>query len=167
MTARASARSSGELLLSGGAGNVGHEEVVKRIVRRLEDDLPYHAELFDDTTSRLIRQRILEMGMPCDVEALGASLLSNCAALHALAAAELKAMVASCAGIKLKAMRAAAASKAEASLAKLRAVHEPLRARGVTIADDDGQLLAELATKIAPLLPTQAAESDDDDDDYY
>ena len=55
------------------------------MLKRIEEDVRYHAELYDDPTSKLILARIEEMGLPNTLRALGSTLLDHCAELLRLA----------------------------------------------------------------------------------
>ena len=153
------------LLLLKGLENVPHEDVLQRVLRRLEEDLRYHAELLEDPTSRLILQRIENLKLPCEIMPQCAQLLSNCSALYTLAVAELKTVAASCEQIKLKAMRSAAAAKVSSLISKVRGIIDPLQMRGVKVPAEQTQFVNELAVRIEQFLPNTAEDSDDDD--YY
>lgn len=90
-----------------------HEELLQKALRRVEEDLRYHTELMDDPSSQFILSRIGDLGLPCEVAALADELLVKLAALFSLAVHELSTIVSTCAQIKIKAMRGAAAAKVE------------------------------------------------------
>lgn len=101
---------SADLLIDNGQ-TMSHDEVVQKALRRLEEDMHYHAELMDDSTSRLIRERIASLQLPCEINALAEELVAKLAAVFSLVVQELSTISASVGQIKLKAMRGAAAVK--------------------------------------------------------
>ena len=60
---------SGQLLLTSGVEGT-REDVLTRVLKRIEEDMKYHAELFADPTSALILSRIEDMGLPNTLRAL-------------------------------------------------------------------------------------------------
>jgi len=161
---------SGQLLLTSGIDGT-REDVLSRVLKRLEEDTRYHSELFDEPTSRLILQRIDDMGLPHSLQALDAQLLDNVAELLVLAMATLRGMVSGCVEQRMKAVRAVAAQKAMQALERVRTVVTPMRKAFIQaraqlgeLLDQLLQLLDELSAQVQPHLPAQAEDSDED---YY
>jgi len=162
--------SSGQLLLTSGIEGT-REDVLSRVLKRLEEDVRYHSELFDEPTSRLILSRIDEMGLPHSLLALDAQLLDNIAELLVLAMATLRGMVSGCVEQRMKAVRAVAAQKATQALERVRLAVTPMRKAFAQARTQLGELidqllglLDELSAAVTPHLPVQ---EDDSDEDYY
>ena len=140
-----------------------------RTLRRIDEDMRYHSELFDEPTSALILSRIETMGLPNTLRALGSTLLDHCSELLRLSMTTLGAMVAGVVEQRMKAVRAVAAQKVLQSIERSRGTLVPLRAAFVRARPELGELLDELLTlledctaKVTPHLPQDAEESDDD-----
>ena len=159
---------SGQLLLSSGIEGT-KEDIMDRTLRRIDEDMRYHSELFDEPTSALILSRIETMGLPNTLRALGSTLLDHCSELLRLSMTTLGAMVAGVVEQRMKAVRAVAAQKVLQSIERSRGTLVPLRAAFVRARPELGELLDELLTlledctaKVTPHLPQDAEESDDD-----
>jgi len=159
---------SGQLLLSSGVDGT-REDVLGRVLKRIEEDVKYNSELFDDPTSALILSRIEEMGLPNRLRELGARLLDHCAELLTLAMSLLHGMVGGVVEQRMKAVRSVAAQKVVQSIEGVRKTLAPLRASIVCARHDLGALvdgllalLEECTAKVTPHLPQQADESDDE-----
>ena len=162
--------SSGQLLLTSGIEGT-REDVLTRVLKRLDEDMRYHSELFDEPTSRLIMSRINEMGLPHSLHALDAQLLDNVAELLVLGMALLRGMSSGCIEQRMKAVRSVAAQKAVQSIEKVRTTVTPMRKAFVQARTQLGELLDQLLelldqvnAAVTPHLPVQAEDSDED---YY
>jgi len=161
---------SGQLLLTSGIEGT-REDVLARVLKRIDDDVRYHSELFDEATSKLIVTRIDAMHLPHSLRELGAQLLDNIAELLVLAMATLKGMVSGCIEQRMKAVRAVQAHKVIGSIEKVRVTVVPLRStivkarqQLVELLDQLLELLDSCTTAVSPHLPTEAEDSDED---YY
>ena len=162
---------AGKLLLTSGVEGT-RDECLTRIIKRIEEDVKYYSELFDEPTSQLILKRIETMGLPNNLAALGAQLLDHTAELLGLAMTTLRAIASSVTEQRMKAIRATAAQKTINLVDRVRSSLRPLRsslfrARAELLAQYD-QLLAlidECTQQVAPHLPSQADE--DSDDEYF
>ena len=162
---------SGQLLLTAGIEGT-REDVLNRVLKRMEEDVRYHSELFDEPTSALILTRIETMGLPNTIRALGNTLLDHCAELLRLAVSTLNGMVAGVVEQKMKAVRAVAAQKVVMCIERVRATLGPLRSTFVRARHELGDLLDQLlalleecSAKVTPHLPQ--AQDDSSDDDYF
>ena len=161
---------SGQLLLSAGIEGT-REDVLNRVLKRIDDDIRYYAELFDDPTSALILSRIEQMGLPNTLRDSGAALLDHCAELLQLATSTLNGMASGVVEQRMKAVRAVAAQKVEQSVSKVRMTLLPLRPALFRARHELGGLLDELITildettqKVTPHLPKEEVS---DDEDYF
>ncbi|KAL3916887.1 MAG: hypothetical protein SGPRY_006630 [Prymnesium sp.] len=161
----ASRINSAQLLLEVGHA-IPHEELLQKALRRVEEDLRYHTELMDDPSSQFILSRIGDLGLPCEVAALADELLVKLSALFSLAVHELSTIVSTCAQIKIKAMRGAAAAKVSSSINKVRALLGPLQRRGVHVDSTEQELLQNLDAQIKFHVPSDQ-DNDSDDGEYY
>ena len=163
---------AGKLLLAGGGGEGTREEALTRILRRIEEDVRYYSELFDEPTSMLILKRIEAMGLPNNLLALGSQLLDHTADLLALGKGTLRELVGQVVSQRMKAVRAVAAQKTLSLVERARSSLRPLRgtlsrARGelLELLDQLLQIADQCAEQLTPHLPTAADE--DSDDDYF
>ena len=147
-------------------------QVLTRVLKRIEEDVRYHSELFDEPTSALILSRIESMGLPNTLRALGSQLLDHCSELLALAMQLLRGMAAGVVEQRMKAVRAVAAQKTLTLIERVRTSLVPLRAfffrsraqLGETLDELIG-LLDECTAQVTPHVPQQ--RDDDSDDDYF
>ena len=159
---------AGKLLLSAG-GEGTREESLTRIIKRIEEDIHYYGELFDEPTSHLILKRIEAMGLPNNLSALGAQLLDHTSELLSLAMQTLTEMVAAVTQQRMKGVRAVAAQKTinmvekvQTSLRPLRATLSRARMELLELLDRMLMEVAKATEEVAAFLPTQAEDSDDD-----
>jgi hypothetical protein len=162
---------SGQLLLTTGIEGT-REDVLTRVLRRIDDDMRYHAELFDEPTSQLILTRIERMGLPNTLRALGDQMLDQSEALLSLAMSTLRGMVSGVVEQRMKAVRAVAAEKTLHLIERMRATLLPLRSTIMAARQQLGQTLDQLLSmldecnaQVTPHLPQPDLE--DDDDDYF
>ena len=160
---------SGQLLLTSSLDGT-REDIFSRLLKRIEDDVRYYSELFDEPTSVLILTRIEAMGLPNTLRALGAQLLDHCESLLALAMTTLRGMAAGVVGQRMKAVRAVAAHKTVTLIERVRSTFTPLRPAVARARQQLGTLLDQLLTlldecsqQVTPHLPQQAEDSDDED----
>ena len=161
---------SGQLLLTSGVEGT-REDVLARVLKRIEEDVRYYAELFEDPTSALILSRIEGMGLPNSLRALGAQLLDHTAELLELAMSTLRGMSQGVIEQRMKAVRAVAAQKTIAMVERIRAAIVPLRSTIVRsraeLGDVCDQLIGLLDETNAAVTPHLPKVVDDDDDDYF
>ena len=161
---------SGQLLLTSGVEGT-REDVLTRVLKRIEEDMKYHTELFDDPTSALILSRIEQMGLPNSLRPLGAQLLDHTAELLELMMTTLRGMTQGVIEQRMKAVRAVAAQKTIAIVERIRLSIVPLRTPIVRSRAELGEvcdalitLLDETNAAVTPHLPKVV---EDDDDDYF
>ena len=161
---------SASLLLTAGMEGT-REDVLNRVLRRIDEDMRYYSELFDEPTSALILSRIEAMGLPNSLRASGATLLDQSSELLRLAMSTLSGMASGVIDQRMKAVRAVAAQKVEQSIDKVRTTLMPLRPAFFRASNELGTLFDELLTlleetsqRVVPHLPK---EEDSDDDDYF
>ena len=160
---------AGKLLLSSELEGT-REEALNRILKRIEDDVRYYSELFDEPTSQLILKRIDEMGLPNNLKPLGSQLLDHTSDLLGLGMQTLSEMVGQVTSQRMKAVRATQAQKTINLVEKLRLSLRPLRgaisrARSELLQNLD-QLLHlsdECHQQLTPHLPAVKDESSDDE----
>ena len=149
---------SGQLLLTSGVEGT-REDVLTRVLKRIEEDMKYHTELFDDPTSALILSRIEQMGLPNSLRPLGAQLLDHTAELLELMMTTLRGMSQGVIEQRMKAVRAVAAQKTIAIVERIRlsiatshADRAPAR-RAWEVCDALITLLDETNAAVTPHLP--------------
>ena len=162
---------AGKLLLTSGIEGT-KDECLTRIIKRIEEDVKYYSELFDEPTSQLILKRIETMGLPNNLTALGAQLLDHTAELLCLAMTTLRAIACAVTEQRMKAIRGTAAQKVINLVDRVRSTLRPLRAplfraRAELLETYDQllHLIDESTQQVTPHLPTQAEE--DSDDEYF
>ena len=160
---------SGQLLLTPSLDGT-REDIFLRLLKRIEDNVRYYSELFDEPTSVRILTRIEEMGLPNTLRAMGAQLLDHCESLLVLAMPMLQAMATSVVEQRMKAVRAVAAHKTVTLIERVRSTLTPLRPAAARARQQLGTRLEELFTlldecsqEVTPHLPQQGGGSDDED----
>jgi len=145
------------------------EEILCRALKRLEEDMPYHATLFRDASSLRSLEAIEALGLPNELRSLGKQLVDGLVSLIPLIVTTLDTMATAAATQRIKAMRMAAATKLLGTVERARRAATLLRKEGDTAARAVTEALAELNRineSLAKHVP-QTRTNGESDEEYY